>query len=63
MKFNLLIILSLRQDWFNLVGKKNYEKNEFSSLKFSNAFFAIEPKVCPNKKQIINDGSKVYNFG
>ena len=56
------MILSLRQDWFNLVGKKNYEKNEFSSLKFSNASFAIEPKVCPNKKQIINDGAKVYNI-
>ena len=33
----------------------NCRKNEYSSLKFSNASFAIEPKVCPNKKQIIND--------
>ena len=40
----------------------NCGKNEFSSLKFSNASFAIEPKVCPNKKQIINDGAKVYNI-
>ena len=40
----------------------NCGKNEYSSLKFSNASFAIEPKVCPNKKQIINDGAKVYNI-
>jgi hypothetical protein len=40
----------------------NCGKNEYSSLKFSNASFAIEPKVCPNKKQIFNDGAKVYNI-
>ena len=40
----------------------NCGKNEYSSLKFSNASFAIEPKVCPNKKQIVNDGAKVYNI-
>ena len=40
----------------------NCGKNEYNSLKFSNASFAIEPKVCPNKKQIINDGAKVYNI-
>ena len=40
----------------------NCRKNEYTSLKFSNASFAIEPKVCPNKKQIINDGAKVYNI-
>ena len=28
----------------------NCGKNEISSLKFSNASFAIEPKVCPEKK-------------
>ena len=40
----------------------NCGKNEYSSLKFSNASFAIEPKVCANKKQIVNDGAKVYNI-
>ena len=40
----------------------NCGKNEYSSLKFSNASFAIEPKVCPNNKQIVNDGAKIYNI-
>ena len=40
----------------------NCGKNKFSSLKFSNASFAIEPKDCPDKKDVINDGAKVYNI-
>ena len=39
----------------------NCGKNEFSSLKFSNASFAIEPKDCPDKKETINDGCKDNN--
>jgi len=40
----------------------NCGKNEFSSLKFSNASFAIEPKDCPDKKETINDGGKDNNI-
>ena len=32
------------------------------SLKFSNASFVFEPIVCPKKKEINNDGGKVYNI-
>ena len=35
---------------------------EFSSLKFNNESFAIEPKDCLDKKDIINDGGKVNNI-